>query len=160
MNIRVFPAFLQDRHEVQTAAGPSGNPNAGRGADLAIFAGIWTHSKVLVEAANAPTVDEIFARRGITAIPDILANAGGVTVSYFEWVQNLQCFRWTEDGGRSRHRTCLSPHSLLTRKFTGTARSGSKFNALPRISLRNGTGNFGSHNWEFSAKNKDFSSEQ
>src|SRR5262249_6004755 len=56
-------------------------------------------ARVIVEAANAPTdphADEIFARSGITVIPDILANAGGVTVSYFEWVQNLQSFRWTE----------------------------------------------------------------
>lgn len=55
---------------------------------------------VIVEGANAPTepeADEIFQARGIPVIPDILANAGGVTVSYFEWVQNIQCFRWTEE---------------------------------------------------------------
>jgi glutamate dehydrogenase (NAD(P)+) len=57
-------------------------------------------ARVIVEAANAPVLpeaDEILARRGIPVIPDILANAGGVTVSYFEWAQNIQCFRWTED---------------------------------------------------------------
>lgn len=51
----------------------------------------------LVEAANGPTLpeaDEVFAKRGITVVPDILANAGGVTVSYFEWAQNIQQFRW------------------------------------------------------------------
>jgi glutamate dehydrogenase (NAD(P)+) len=56
-------------------------------------------ARVIVEGANAPTepeADEIFAARGIPVIPDILANAGGVTVSYFEWTQNIQCFRWTE----------------------------------------------------------------
>jgi glutamate dehydrogenase (NAD(P)+) len=52
---------------------------------------------VVVEAANGPTwpeADEIFHARNILVIPDILANAGGVVVSYFEWVQNLQHFRW------------------------------------------------------------------
>ena len=39
----------------------------------------------------------MLSRRGITVVPDILANAGGVTVSYFEWVQNLQQFRWSAD---------------------------------------------------------------
>ncbi len=55
-------------------------------------------AKVIVEAANGPTwpeADEIFHARGIPVVPDILANAGGVIVSYFEWVQNLQHFRWS-----------------------------------------------------------------
>jgi len=54
-------------------------------------------AKVIVEGANGPTwpeADEIFNSRGIPVVPDILANAGGVIVSYFEWVQNLQHFRW------------------------------------------------------------------
>ena len=54
---------------------------------------------LLVEAANGPTdldADAILDSRGITVVPDILANAGGVTVSYFEWVQGLQQFFWTE----------------------------------------------------------------
>ncbi len=57
-------------------------------------------ARVVVEAANAPTepdADLVLERRGVTVIPDILANAGGVTVSYFEWTQNIQVFRWTED---------------------------------------------------------------
>lgn len=55
-------------------------------------------AKLIVEAANGPTwpeADEIFHARGIPVVPDILANAGGVVVSYFEWVQNLQNFRWS-----------------------------------------------------------------
>jgi glutamate dehydrogenase (NAD(P)+) len=53
--------------------------------------------KVLVEAANAPTTpiaDKILEERGIVVLPDFLANAGGVVVSYFEWTQNLQQLRW------------------------------------------------------------------
>ena len=54
-------------------------------------------AQVIIEAANGPTwpeADEVFQARGIPVVPDILANAGGVIVSYFEWVQNLQHFRW------------------------------------------------------------------
>jgi glutamate dehydrogenase (NAD(P)+) len=54
-------------------------------------------AKLIVEAANGPTwpdADLVFRDRGIPVVPDILANAGGVVVSYFEWVQNLQHFRW------------------------------------------------------------------
>ena len=70
--------------------------------DMAITGGNAPHlkCKVLAEGANGPTTpeaDEVINARGdIFVIPDILCNAGGVTVSYFEWVQNLQRFQWTE----------------------------------------------------------------
>ncbi len=57
-------------------------------------------AKMIVEGANGPTTreaDEILNERGIIVVPDILANAGGVVVSYFEWVQDLQCFFWDEE---------------------------------------------------------------
>jgi glutamate dehydrogenase (NAD(P)+) len=57
-------------------------------------------ASLVVEAANAPVTpvaDRILADRGVTVVPDILANAGGVTVSYFEWTQNIQQFSWTEE---------------------------------------------------------------
>jgi glutamate dehydrogenase (NAD(P)+) len=56
-------------------------------------------ARLVVEGANGPTTpegDRILERRGVLLVPDILANAGGVTVSYFEWVQDLQSFFWSE----------------------------------------------------------------
>ncbi len=58
------------------------------------------HTKLIVEGANGPVTpgaDDVLADRKVTIIPDILANAGGVIVSYFEWVQGLQQFFWTEE---------------------------------------------------------------
>jgi glutamate dehydrogenase (NAD(P)+) len=60
----------------------------------------YVQAKMIIEGANGPTTreaDEILHARGVTVVPDILANAGGVVVSYFEWVQDLQCFFWDEE---------------------------------------------------------------
>jgi len=56
-------------------------------------------ARMIVEGANGPTTreaDEILTQNGVVVVPDILANAGGVVVSYFEWVQDLQCYFWDE----------------------------------------------------------------
>lgn len=71
-------------------------------------------AKVIVEGANGPTspfADDILYDKGIFVVPDILANAGGVTVSYFEWVQNVQKLFWTEDVINTQL------HQIMTRSF-------------------------------------------
>jgi len=65
---------------------------------------------LIAEGANGPTskdADEILEKKGVKIIPDILANAGGVVVSYLEWVQNLQSFYWSEDEVNSKMRVLM-----------------------------------------------------
>ena len=86
-------------------------------------------ARVIVEGANGPVTsaaDQILAERGIIVLPDILANAGGVVVSYFEWLQGLQGQRWTLDDVRARLDT------MMTSAFEQVAERADR----ERVSLR------------------------
>ena len=88
-------------------------------------------AKVVAEAANLPTTpeaDNVLADRGITVLPDILVNAGGVVVSYLEWAQNLQQGTWSED----------SVNSELSRYLREAYRSVVDVSARENVSLRQG----------------------
>jgi glutamate dehydrogenase (NADP+) len=98
-------------------------------------------ASVVLEVANGPTsleADGILAGRGVTVIPDILANAGGVTVSYFEWAQNRQGVRWGEEDVRDRLRERMVREAEriweLARERDVTLRTAAYAQGLERIS--------------------------
>ncbi len=86
-------------------------------------------AKIIAEAANGPTTpdaDKVFHDKGVLVLPDILANAGGVTVSYFEWVQDIYSFFWDED------RVNYELEVIMKRAFDGVFQKVEQYNVDPR----------------------------
>ena len=95
---------------------------------------------IIVEAANGPIAaeaDEILEKKGITVVPDILANAGGVVVSYFEWVQNIQSVSWTEKEVNEKLKNIMDPAFEavwdIAQKKNATLRTGAYLIAVKRV---------------------------
>ena len=87
-------------------------------------------AKLIVEGANGPTssrADNIINEKGIMVVPDILANAGGVTVSYFEWVQNRLGYKWTADRVNRRS------DRIMKDAFTNVYKTSKEYNVSMRI---------------------------
>lgn len=87
-------------------------------------------AKLIVEGANGPTsasADDILNKKGVLVVPDILANAGGVTVSYFEWVQNRLGYYWTEE------RVYRRADRVMKTAFEGVYAAAQKYNIPMRI---------------------------
>ena len=98
-------------------------------------------AKLIVEGANGPTsfkADKIIREKGILVVPDILANAGGVTVSYFEWVQNRLGFKWTRDRVNRRSdriiKTAFERVYKTSKKYDVTMRIAAYIEAIDKVS--------------------------
>jgi glutamate dehydrogenase (NAD(P)+) len=99
-------------------------------------------AKLIVEGANGPTTaeaDHVLQEKKIVVVPDILANGGGVTVSYFEWVQNNQGYYWTEDEVNQKHDASMEAafehvwHNA--QHYKTTMRIGAYITALQKVEL-------------------------
>ncbi|HEX4578471.1 MAG TPA: Glu/Leu/Phe/Val dehydrogenase [Candidatus Dormibacteraeota bacterium] len=97
-------------------------------------------AKLILEAANGPVTpdaDAILEQRGIAVVPDVVTNAGGVTVSYFEWVQDLQSFFWDEDEINARLEKVM--HRAFSETWANaqshhvSLRHGAYFQAIERV---------------------------
>ncbi|TAH36312.1 MAG: Glu/Leu/Phe/Val dehydrogenase [Planctomycetota bacterium] len=87
-------------------------------------------ARVIVEGANGPTTaeaDRILEQKGVFVVPDILANAGGVTVSYFEWVQDRMAYFWEEEEVNQRL------ERVMVRSFNDVVATAEKFSTSPRL---------------------------
>ncbi len=97
-------------------------------------------AKIIIEAANGPVsieADAILEKNNIIVVPDILANAGGVVVSYFEWVQNLQSVSWTEEVVNDKLKSIMDPAFEavwnITKKENTSLRNGAYLIAVKRV---------------------------
>jgi len=98
-------------------------------------------ARMIIEGANGPTTpeaDDILSDRGVVLLPDILANAGGVVVSYFEWVQDLQSFSWDQEEVFRQLQRMMSKAYYATEEtaeqYGVTMRTAAQILAIKRVS--------------------------